>query len=459
MTLSERIADYFLSTSYDALPPEVVRTSKRLIADTLACAWAGTAAPGVADLHRFVADEGGRADATLWGFGGHVPAASAAFLNGISAAALDFDCLHLGGLAHSPIVVLPAVMAVAERQGCSGKEFLAAFTAGVEIHCRLGMATTDHSGWFYTSMHGVLAAAAACAKILGLDRDGICNAIGAALAQCGGTQQAAIEQSMMKRTQSALAAQHGVFSALLAQHGTSAPRAAFEGKCGFYAMYETGDPAVVTRELGQRHEVLQIALKKFPSCGCNHAAIEATLQLVAEHKLKADDVERAEASISPYMARLVGAKYDPSANPLVAAQFSVQYSVASALLYGRLGPSELEPKAACNPAALALAHKVDVVVDASRQGADLAGSVLLHTRDGRKLAKSIIDLPGSVKCPLSDAELTDKAIDCFGKAAAPLSASQARALLNRIAAIDELDNVSALFAGLAAVPMGARHSA
>jgi 2-methylcitrate dehydratase PrpD len=459
MTLSERLADYLLETSYEVLPAEVITFSKRMLADTLACAWAGTAAPGVAGLRDMVLADGGRHSATLWAFGGEVPAASAAFLNGVSAAALDFDCLHLGALAHSPIVVLPAVLALAEQQHVDGKTFLAAFTAGVELHCRLGMATKDHSGWFYTSMHGVLAAAGACARILGLDRDGICNAFGIALAQCGGTQQAAIEQTMLKRTQSALAAHDAVYAALLAKFGTTAPRQAFEGKCGFYAMYEGGDPAIVTDELGKRHEVLNITLKKFPSCGCNHAPIEAVLQLMAENGLSAADISAAETSISPYMARLVAAPYDPSGNALVAAQFSVQYSVASAIMRGRLGLAELETEAAREPAVVAFARSVKVLVDETRHGAELDGSVRLTTRDGRKFDRTISDLPGSPRAPLSDAEFRQKAIECFASGVAPLTASQAKALLGRIEDLDQVEDVAGFFSGLTGASGHERRSA
>ena len=166
-TLSEQIAEFFVANSYDTLPADVIVASKRMVADTLACAWAGTGAPGIDKLTRYFMDEGGRTDATVWGFGGRLPGAPTAFLNGVSAAALDYDSLHLGGLAHSPIVILPAVLAVAERRHASGKEVLAALALGVELHCRLGMATKDHSGWFFTSMHGVFAAAAASAKFSG----------------------------------------------------------------------------------------------------------------------------------------------------------------------------------------------------------------------------------------------------------------------------------------------------
>ena len=451
MTLAEQLADFCLATNFDDLPPDVIAATKRMAADTLACAWAGTTAPGVGNMHRMVADEAGRPDAVLWGFGGRAPAAQAAFLNGVSAAALDFDCLHLGGLAHSPIVVMPAVMALAERERRSGREFLAALALGVELHCRLGMATTDHSGWFYTSMHGVLAAAAAAAKVLRLDREGVCNSIGAALAQCGGTQQAAIEQTLMKRTQSAIAARDAVFSALLARYETSAPRAVFEGKCGFYAMYENGDPAVVTRDLGRRYEVLNMTLKKFPSCGCNHAPAEAALQLMHENKLDVSQVKDIEVTISPYMARLVGAKYDPGSNPLVAAQFSAQYSVASVMLRGHLGLADLEVSAARDPAAIKLAHAVKVLIDESQEGAGLGGTVSFTAPSGR-LTRTILDLPGSPENPMSDADLTAKALDCFSRGVAPLSAAQARALLGRIEALDQLDDMSAFWSGLAGVP-------
>lgn len=459
MTLSERLAEYLLTASYESLPPEVIGVSKRMLADTLACAWAGTAAPGITGLHEMVLSDGGRHSATLWAFGGQVPAASATFLNGVSAAALDFDCLHLGGLAHSPIVVLPPVMALAEQQRVNGKDFLAAFTAGVELHCRLGMATKDHSGWFYTSMHGVFAAAGACARILGLDRDGICNAFGIALAQCGGTQQAAIEQTMLKRTQSAMAARDAVHAALLARLGTTAPRQAFEGKCGFYAMYESGDPAIVIDALGKRHEVLNITFKKFPSCGCNHAPIEAVLQLMAGNGLTAADIAEAETSISPYMARLVGAPYDPSGNALVAAQFSVQYSVASAIMRGRLGLAELKTDAAREPAVAAFARTIKVIVDETRHGAELDGTVSLTTRDGRKFTRTVSDLPGSPQAPLTDADFRQKAIECFGSGIAPLTASQAKALLGRIDEIDMAEDISVFFSGLTGASSHERRSA
>jgi len=219
MTLSEQLADFIVATSYDTIPEDVVACAKRLLVDTLAVAWAGTTSDGVADVAAMVGEEGGRPEATLWGFGRSATAVQAAFVNGVASAALDYDSLHLAAMSHASIVTLPAAFALAERRPTSGRDFLAAFILGNEVHCRLGLATQAHSGWFYTSMHGVFGAAAAGAKVLQLDRTGVCNALGAALSHVGGTQQAIIERSLTKRMQSAFAARNGVFSALLAERG------------------------------------------------------------------------------------------------------------------------------------------------------------------------------------------------------------------------------------------------
>ena len=256
---------------------------------------------------------------------------------------------------------------------------------------------------------------------------------------------------MMKRTQSALAARDGVFSAQLAACGTTAPRAAFEGSCGFYAMYENGEPAIVTHELGRRYEVLQMTYKKFPSCGCNHAAIEATTELMRHNRVTAEQIGGVDVRISPYMARLVGAKYDPGQNPLVAAQFSVQYSVASAILRGRLGLAELTTAAARDAAAVRLAHTINVIVDEARHDTSLEGEVTLRTAGG-PLTKTIRDLPGSPQNPMSDADFAAKAIECFSSGVAPLTASQAKALISEIDTFDHSTMSRRSFRDFAARP-------
>lgn len=446
-TLSERLATHLAGVRYESVPREAVAATKRIMLDTLAVAWAGASAPGIPELRRGIA-AGVPGEATLWAAGAKASALDCAFLNGASAAALDYDALHLDAVVHSDIVLLPALLAIAEREHVDGRTFVAALTAATDVMCRLGRATRAHSGWFYTSIHGVFAAAAGSAKLLGLDATGIRDALGIALFQVGGTQQSMVEKSLTKRIMSALAARAGLFSAQLARAGVTAPREAFEGKFGFYKLYEAGDPAVVVDRLGEEWLGVQTSLKKFPSCGCNHAVIEATLQLANNQRIEAADVLGARAVISNYMNRLVGGRYDPSGNPQVAAQFSVQYSVACALLRGRVGVAEIQPEVARDPAALALAHRVEVVIDDSRAGQLAPAEVEIQTASRGWLKQRVAVLPGSPERPLSDAELHDKVRECMALGPHALAAAQIERFTARIAAIEDLPDVALLFDNL-----------
>lgn len=446
-TLSGRLAAHLAGVRYDTIPEPALQASRRVMLDTLAVAWAGSVAPGLPELRRGIAS-GVPAESTLWAAGTQASALDCAFLNGAAAAALDYDALHLDAVVHTDIVLLPAMLAIAEREHVDGRTFIAALAAATDVMCRLGRATRDHSGWFYTSIHGVFAAAAGCARLLRLDESGIRNALGIALFQVGGTQQSMVEKSLTKRIMSAFAARSGLFSALLARSGVTAPREAFEGKFGFYAMYEAGDPAVVLDGLGRDYLGASTSIKKFPSCGCNHAVIEATLQLARENGIAANDVVGARAVISNYMNRLVGAPYDPSGNAQVAAQFSVQYSVASALLHGRLGVAEIQPEAARDPAVLALARKVEVVIDDARAGQLAPAEVELHTVSHGWLRRRVAALPGSPESPLADAELLDKVHECMSLGSHPLSPAQIERLSARVARIEELPDMALIFADL-----------
>jgi 2-methylcitrate dehydratase PrpD len=415
--------------------------------DTLAVAWAGSDAPGMEQLRAGMAGAGS-AESSLWGTGQRASTLDCAFLNGVAAAALDYDALHLDAVVHSDIVLLPAMLAIAERDHVDGKRFITALVGATDLMCRLGQATREHTGWFYTSIHGVFAAAAGCATLLGLKESDICDALGIALFQVGGTQQSMVERSLTKRAMSALAARAGLFSALLARAGVTAPREAFEGKFGFYAMYEAGDPAVVTDGLNERYLGVGISIKKFPSCGCNHAVVEATLQLVKENDIAPDDVLGAHAVISNYMNRLVGAPYDPSGNAQVAAQFSVQYSVACAIHHRRLGIAQIQPEAARNPEVVSLARKVEVVIDDVRAGQLAPAEVEIHTRSRGWLKRRIAALPGSPESPLSEKELQDKVLECMSFGSNPLSARSVERLSGRIARLEELTDMAALFEAL-----------
>ncbi len=443
--LGRALAQWAAGLRYEDLPPAAVAQAKRLMLDTLAVAWAGTGADGVAPVRALALAQQGRPESVLWAFGERLPAPQAAFINGMTAAALDFDSVHDEATVHADIVVLPAVLALAERGRLSGREMLAAYVAGDEILVRLGLAVQRNPGWFYTSVLGVFAAAAAAGRALRLDARGIQAAMGVALSRAAGTQQPLIERSLTKRLQSAFAARDGVEAALLAQAGVSAPADLFAGQCGFEALYTGLDEAIVLAGLGREYRFTSLTLKKYASCFCNHAPIEAALELVRRGGLRADDVADVRVRISPFMARLVGAPFAPGDNSQVSAQFSVQYSVASALARGRFSADDIHPDAVADPVVQALAQRIRVDVDPVQPGKFAPATVTLRTRAGAELVATATELPGTPSHPMTDASLRDKAMVCFLSGARPLAAGEAGRLMATIDRVETLTDMQDLW--------------
>lgn len=426
--LGARLAAWAARLRYEDLPQEVVERAKGLLLDTLAVAWAGSGAEGIDALREMVAARGGAAESSVWSFGGRLPATQAAFLNGAMAAALDYDSVHDVSGAHSDIVVIPAVLALAEHGRLSGRDFLAAYAAGSEVQVRLTLAVRPRPGWFYSSVLGVFGAAAGAARALGLDAQRARHAMGTALSRAAGTQQTLFEPSLTKRLQSAFAARDGVEAAQLAAIGVTAPEKMFEGAGGFSTLYGDIDAATALEGLGAEFHFAAPTLKRHASCYGNHAAIEAALALVQKRGLRADDVGEVSVRLTPFMHKLVGAPYAPGSQPQVAAMFSAQYSVASVLARGRFAVEDTLPAAATEPSVCALASRVRVEVDAAQSGKFVPATVRVRTAAGETLEETVTQL--------ARADLQTKALACLQAGARPLSQERARRFAARIAAVD-----------------------
>jgi len=347
---------------------------------------------------------------------------------------------------HVNIVGLPAALAVAQWQRASGREFLCALVAGCDLMCRIGASVAlPHRGFAYTSVAGALGSAAASARLLGLDAIATRHALGLAYLQAAGTQQANIEPTLAKRLLAAFPARAGILAARLAQQGLTAPAEIFEGAFGFYALYQPGDPDRLLHRLGEVFESDALSIKRFPSCGCNHTAIEATLQLMARHQLLPDQVESIEVTVSPYIDRIVGGRYDPTDDPQVAAQFSIRYSVACALVRRRLGLAEIEADAARDPAINAQVPKVSVRIEPTWTGGRGPVRVRMKTPHLGVIEQQVDDVPGSDASPLTQAQIDEKFDECFGRGVRPLSGTQQKTLRARVAGIDQLDDLRGLF--------------
>ncbi|MDB5811866.1 MAG: MmgE/PrpD family protein [Betaproteobacteria bacterium] len=451
-TVSGRLAQHVVTTRLEDIPVAALESSKRLAIDTLAVAWAGSSAPGVHEACELLSEEGGKPEATVWAFGNKLPARAAAFINSTSAAALDYDGMRATerGSVHADSVVLPAALAVAERECASGSEFLAALALGNDVVTRLGAASgLPHKGWYHTSIYGIFGAAAAAARLLKLDVETTQHAFGIALSQTAATQLPSMSFSLAKRFSSAFAAHAGVFSARLAARGITAPREAFEGKFGFYNLYQQGDAAALFSDLGRIYPHVETAIKKYPSCACNHTAIEAALGLTRENDVAPADVTAVEVTISPYVHRLVGAPFEPGADPQVTAQFSVQYSVACAILRRRLSVADIQDAAVLEPAIVKLACSVKVVVDEARGNSRGATVRIVTTRHGL-LEKHVEHIPGSPGSPLTAGDIKNKFAECAIAGVAPLGSVSGELLCSRIEGIASVTDMAQFFDGIIA---------
>ena len=448
-TLTAKLADYIVGTQYVTIPPAAFEPAKLAMLDTLAVAWAGSDAPGCREARALRVDEGTRTEATAWAYGDKLPAQAAAFINGMTSSALDYDSLALDAPVHLNIAVMPAALAVAERVHASGKEFLTALVIGSDLMCRMAAASLKPpQGFHYVSLYGVFGAAAAAAKLMKLDAVQTRHALGIAFMQTGGSQQANIDPSLSKRMLSAFAAKNGVFAAQLAAHSITGPAQALEGELGLYKLFQKGDPARLLDELGTRFDSTRISLKQFPSCGCNHMTIYGWLKMIRQYDLKPDDVLSIDLTLPPYTARLVGGAYDPSGDAQVAAQFSIKYSVACCLVRRRLGLAEIEADAARDPKILAHVPKVSVQVDPSRTGTRGPVDAVVKTRTHGELRAVFDVLPGGEGAPMTNDDVADKFNECFGRGVHPLDAAQIADLTRRVYEVEQLDDVARFFDGV-----------
>ncbi|MGE0154958.1 MAG: MmgE/PrpD family protein [Reyranellaceae bacterium] len=447
MAISDRLAQHIASTRYDDLPASAIAAAKRLIIDTMGTGYAGAAEPGCAEVADTVLADGAAPHASLWSGGRRTSVMGAALANGTFAAALDYDSLHFDGVLHPEIVTLPAALALGERERLSGRDLITAIVVGGDLMCRLAMSTGRDAAWFGTSTHGTFGAAAAAAVMLGLDAGQVRNALGLALCQASGTYQAVTEKTLAKRIQSAFAARSGVLAAELARRGVTGPVASIEGPAGYYSAFEPGDAEVLLADLGRRYETENTGIKKYPSCACNHAPVQAAIDLGRRNAIPVESIGRVRVRITPYMHRLVGGAFNPAGDLQVAAQFSVKYSVACGLLRGEFKLADLGRDRVLEPRVRALAERVEIEVDAVNSGFLQPATVFVET-GGRVLERTVDVVPGSTQAPLSDGEVAEKFQDCMSHGAAGGEEIDAGLLYESLSALEDVDDLGAMMAAV-----------
>ena len=437
--LTRDLAARAAATRAEALPPEIVELARQCVLDTLGVALAGAADP----LVRIVLDElvetGGAQEASLVGHRKRLPALSAALVNGAAGHALDYDDVNMAMPGHPSVAILPALLALAERERSSGRAVVAAFVAGYETACRIGLALRPGHydlGFHATGTVGCFGAAAACAHLLGLDAERTAVALGIA-----GTQAAGLKSqfgTMCKPFHAGKAAQNGLLAALLARRGFSSRPDLVECVQGFALTHGPDFAPEAARADPEGGFHLSAKLFKYhAACYLTHAPIEAARRLREEHRLTPEAVRRIILRLDRSCDRVCNI---PAPSDGLESKFSLRQTVAMALAAvdtASLGAYSEEN--ARDPALIALRERV--AIDFQADWPQTLAEIAIDLPDGRQVSAR-----HDAGIPAADiAEQGRRLAAKFEALAAPvLGSPRARELRETIAALDDLVDVGAL---------------
>lgn len=408
METTKALAAFAAALAYDELPRSVTDHCKNLLLDALACAVAGNRGEETGQVAALASALAQSREANVIG-GGPLSLAGATLLNGYLITAVTMCDVHRATMTHITPEIVPPALAIAERDGRSGRALLVAIAAGCEVATRIGIGLDYPAfrgrGWHGPGILGPFGAAAAVGSLLGFDADTMARAFGLAGSQAAGTFAAwGTPTVKFHQCRGALS---GLMAALLAQQDFVATREFITAKDGglYNAYADGGRPDVATADLGRRFELEQIALRLWPSATVIQGLNTALFDLVEQHAIDAAQVRKVDIGLSRTAFELHGGFriYRGKFEALLSAHYT-----AAAILHDRaLTLDQFEPRRYDDPTLRAFAaEKVEVGADASVSGSQ--ARVAIAMADGATIAGFCEHPRGGRENPLSRAQVEDK---------------------------------------------------
>ncbi|MSO76912.1 MAG: MmgE/PrpD family protein [Alphaproteobacteria bacterium] len=451
----ERLARHALEARLADLPAAAATAAKTFILDSIGAGVAGSGSVFADAVLQTAKGWGAGRDATVWGSGARLPAASAALVNGFQMHGQEFDCVHERAVVHPMATILAVAWASAERRGgVTGAELLVAVTVAVDIAATLGIASRGGLRFFRPGTAGGFGATAAAARLRGLDHARLMDAFGIYYSQTGGTMQAHLEGAPVLAMQIGFNARNAIVACDLAAAGMGGPHDVLEGPFGYYTLIEAGgDLAPPLAELGRVWRVSELSHKPFPCGRATHGGVTGILRLKAEHAIDQDTVTAVRLIAPPLIHRLV-ARPDMSDPPAHYARLCMAYVAAVALERGTVELADFLPHRLGDPTLHNLAARIGVEIDDNKDANALGPQrVEIDLADGRRLATDVADVLGSPANPLGRAAQLAKFRQCCASGARPLSADRVERIIELVDGLETLtgiDRLAALVSPLAA---------
>lgn len=413
-TVSERLADWIVAFDPARVPDAALAGCADTILDTVGLTVAALETDYGRAVRTAFPDAG---SATVWGLAeGRAPEAAAA-INGTCGHGEDYDNTFEGCPVHTGVVIVPALLAAAQRYGLAAPDVARGIVVGIEVMCRLGLVAdkaVHKAGFHPTAVLGAMSAAAGVSAALQLDRTCIRNALGVAGSMASGIIEYLADGTSTKRLHAGWAAQSGLRAAALGAAGFTGPSTVFEGEHGFFHGFSSPratDFAPLVDDLGSRWEAARLAFKPF-ACGTMtqpyiDCAIDLRRRGIAPEKVVRITCDVGEGTVHRLWAPLALKQLPPTP---YAAKFSGPYCVAAGWIWGDAGLAQFTEEAVRDPRALALAAKVSFRVDPKNEyPANYTGHVRAELDDGTVVESRAPCMRGGAKAPLTRAEILAKA--------------------------------------------------
>lgn len=442
-TASRQLSRFVTETA--DVPAPVRAEAVRSLVNHVGCAIAGSRAEATLTLLAVLQAQYGQGSATVIGHPDvRLPAPEAAFINAVMSNVHDFDDTHQRTVIHPTAPIAPALFALAQQQVVGGAALIDAFAIGVDVACRVGNAMSPEHyrrGWHVTATCGVLGAAAAVGRLIGLDADGIHNALGIAAGQAAGLVENLPHGA--KNVGVGNAARQGLLSALMAREGLDGPPDALGGRFGFFNVVgPLSDPAAITGGLGTVWELSENDYKPWPVGVVLNPVIDACLELRQRLGAATDQIEAVTVSGHPLLAERTDRAVLKSANDT---RLSSHHVAAICFLRGNPGLDDFTTEALQDPTLSAFRTRVRVeATEAIPVG---AARVSVTLSAGRLETAEVVHARGSRERPLSDEELDDKFLTLSNGNAAGIDANALLSALRDIARNEDVRTVLTLAAG------------
>jgi 2-methylcitrate dehydratase PrpD len=449
--ITEKIAKFVAETRDDQIPGEALKIAERCVIDTLGVALAGSRQPeGPMIIEACKEEEGCPSSGVITG-GFKSSPCLAALANGTLAHALDYDDIWLG--AHPSAVLVPAVLALAESRGISGRKALVSYVVGFEVGAKVGTAMglkLFEGNWHVTPIQGTIAATAAAARILELSVEQTTMAFGIASSLAGGLKRN--HGTMTKPLHAGNAARNGILAGLLAMKGFTGDSDVFEGEYNLFQTFvgEEGDLRSIEENIGKTWDLVSpsVWVKAYSCCGASHSGIDAMLYLRNRYKISPHEVAEIECKTSPTMIVTAIKDFPKTAQE---SRFSIRYALTVALTDGAASMKQFTEEKLKDPLTQEIMSKVKYSLYPPHEGPgmDMTEKVTIRLKDGKEYSDEVKESKGHLSNPLSDDELSFKFKDCASLVLGPREIDLA---LELAWDLEKLNNLGRLIETVSCIP-------